>query len=196
MNKKQKENGVWKFANSNFGLWFLSTIFISSLTFGYSLWNDYQKRQIEISEKIQRLDNEINFRLQSYNLTYILWEAMSRVPTVEVETEMINPFKLIINPPTSDNFFYADFKQRNLVSLLIELESLESDISKKSKLKSAINKVLFLRNTVCHEDSLTIKEYYEYDDVIDTIVSLRWSYWLNEYLNAQDKTKNSLKNVN
>lgn len=59
---------IWKFINSPFGLWFLSTIAVGFITWGYSiLQSKYEQNRI-INERVRRLDIEIFERVYAYDV--------------------------------------------------------------------------------------------------------------------------------
>ena len=123
---------------------------------------------------MELLNNEINYRLRSYNFSYMVFEAAVRTKdSLTLESNYINPSKLTILPPESGFTFHPEFATRNLISLFVELEMLEEDKSKKRQHKTAIAYLFLLRETILFQDSITYHDYNEYEYALDSIKSGR-----------------------
>src|ERR1700747_312271 len=57
---------IWNFANSSFGLWFLSSVLLSAAVYFYQTWQD-DKHQREITiQRVEQLNLEIAGRLSQF----------------------------------------------------------------------------------------------------------------------------------
>jgi len=59
-----RQSKVWEFLNSNFGLFIMSSIVVSFMTWSYTQWTDSLEKKQELSEKVTKLDTEISYRVQ------------------------------------------------------------------------------------------------------------------------------------
>lgn len=55
---------LWEFLNSNFGLFIMSSIVLSFITWSYTQWADSLEKKKVLSEKLTKLDTEISYRVQ------------------------------------------------------------------------------------------------------------------------------------
>jgi len=53
----------WEFLNSNFGLFMMSSIVLSFITWGYTQWTDSLEKEKALSEKFAMLSTEISYRV-------------------------------------------------------------------------------------------------------------------------------------
>lgn len=58
------ESKLWVFLNSNFGLFMMSSIVLSLITWSYTQWTDSLEQKRVISEKLTKLETEISYRVQ------------------------------------------------------------------------------------------------------------------------------------
>ena len=100
-------NPLIKFLNSAFGLWLLTSVVLSALTWSYSQW----KVSADNDEQIYKLDVEISERLES---------GWSYRPT---DGKPYFPVNHLLFPPGPEAAIQPEFANRNLKSLLYELES-------------------------------------------------------------------------
>lgn len=131
------------FLNSGFGLWFLSSVVLSGLTFGYGLLDNYLTVEKERSEKIRRLDVEIRSRTGQLEALML---GIQDHPDIERAAGLRRALTNLLRPPTSaiapttDEFAiypaFPEFKERTLLSLLVELMYTVPE-SKQSEVESA-----------------------------------------------------------
>lgn len=134
---------IMVFLNSGFGLWFLSSVVLSGLTFGYGILASYLTVEKERSEKIRRLDVEIRSRTGQLEALML---GIQDHPDIERAAGLRRALTNLLRPPTSaiapttDEFAicsaFPEFKERTLLSLLIELMYTVPE-SKQSEVESA-----------------------------------------------------------
>ena len=59
-----QKSKLWEFLNSNFGLFIMSSVVISFITWSYTQWNDSLEREKVLAEKISKLETEIFYRVK------------------------------------------------------------------------------------------------------------------------------------
>ena len=104
-----------KFFNTAFGLWLLSSIFLSLVTWGYSTWQ--AKSEIEKQNMVnkKRLSDEISSRIgNAYILTSPGRFEENKNPHYYLD--------LLLMPPGDERVVIPEFSNRNLSSLLHELK--------------------------------------------------------------------------
>lgn len=144
------KNKVWSFLNSNFGIWFLSSIVLSALTFSYSSYENYQERVTAQAGKILKLDIEISNRLDI--LSHALLNRKSDPKKMQIALlSMANP-----GQATYPVHVYEEYKNRTTQSLFWELYSLSEDKSK--------NELKFAAQT-----SMQLFKEYQLFGVIDNL---------------------------
>lgn len=122
MSSNSLSTKLLSFLNSGLGLWFLSSIVVGGLTFGYGLassaWSTYEKR----TERIRNLAVEIRTRTAQFE--GIALNATDLKDDVQFRVGLLN----LLQPPSTNTdkstAVYAAFlehKDRPLVSLIIEL---------------------------------------------------------------------------
>lgn len=55
---------LWVFLNSNFGLFMMSSIVLSFMTWSYTQWTDSLEKKKVLSEKLTKLETEVSYRVQ------------------------------------------------------------------------------------------------------------------------------------
>lgn len=137
----------WKFLNSGFFLWFLSTVVIGAGSYFYTTWSETRQLRLQTSDSIRKLDLEIANRLSFF--------AEQILARVEVEDAL-----LVIENPKKSSFpvgVFPEFYDRSLHALLWDLHSLVP-VEEKDEIKTALNsakdfKAVYL-STINYKDSL------------------------------------------
>lgn len=114
-----RRSRFWKFLNSTFGIWFLSTCVIGAATFGFTEIINIQKVKRDKMAIIQKLDTEISARLRAFNL------KKKKVITADM--------LLILEVPDKSDFpsnVFPEYKLRTFRSLIYELHGLVPDNEK------------------------------------------------------------------
>ena len=114
------------FLNSPFGLWFLSTIFISAGSWIFTEWRDSRQAHAERQERTARLDLEITNRFDHGDLD-MLRHALTNRDTGEFRAEALAavPAQVLL-PPDRSRQLFPEYGNRGLRALLIELRTLLS----------------------------------------------------------------------
>jgi hypothetical protein len=119
-----KESGLWKFCNSNFGLFVMSTIFISLFSWTYGQWTASRRRHEEHEKTWQRLKVEVlnreryvekmtqRFSSREYK---VIREAIYGRDSLA----NVNPSWILHYSPV-----FPEYKERSMSSLVWELESM------------------------------------------------------------------------
>jgi hypothetical protein len=134
--QRSKKLGLWTFLNSSFGIFLMSSIGLSGLTFVFSSWYQGRERAKETKENTSRLDAEITYRLRfldvlrkpqfSYTEVYSARSALTGDHADDPTVGRIDEFTPI----------FSEFRGRTLASLIWELSALPGDDS--STLKSLL----------------------------------------------------------
>lgn len=61
---KELKSKLWVFLNSNFGLFMMSSIVVSFITWSYTQWTDSLEKEKVLSEKLTKLETEFSYRVQ------------------------------------------------------------------------------------------------------------------------------------
>lgn len=59
-----RKSQIWEFLNSNFGLFIMSSIVLSFITWSYTHWTESLEQKQALSETVTKLDTEISYRVQ------------------------------------------------------------------------------------------------------------------------------------
>jgi hypothetical protein len=131
-----QRSGLLAFLNTSFGLFLLSTVFISSFSWGFNAWLTHQKETTDAQKSRQKLKIEILNRLQyiealkepfSYNYYHAVQNAVDGfIPGANVLPSHIPYYGAV----------FPEYQARSFISLMWELETL-SDGPQREKLKAA-----------------------------------------------------------
>lgn len=168
----------WKILNSPFVIWFLSSAIITTISWTYTNWKSNEASKALNNENIRKLDYEILNRIQYIESTFKY--------LVTSEKNEFEKNEVIIRFFSCPNFpwtLYIEYKDRNLKSLLMELNERVSN-SEKRNIIEAIN---ILNNLmVDYEMKSKSFNYGEFLLKVNMIKKHRWDTLLN--------TKKELKN--
>jgi hypothetical protein len=128
-------SAIWNFANSSFGLWFLSSVLLSAAVYFYQTWQD-DKHQREITiQRVEQLNLEIAGRLSQFGTWARAnliqedsnghYQFSAGVDKAAIE-KAIDDLAAAPKSPEPGNKLYVhevftEFQQRNLISLYVEL---------------------------------------------------------------------------
>lgn len=119
-----KQSGVLAFLNTNFGLFLLSTVFISTFSWSFNAWLTHKREAKQAQTTYQKLGLEVMNRLR------YLDELEKPFPYNQrhaIETS-INGFnaRANVNPSWIPHYsaVFPEYQERSLMSLIWELESL------------------------------------------------------------------------
>lgn len=147
---------IWKVINSPFFLWFLSSIVIGLITFGYSSYISYQTRSNDNHLTIQKLDLEMKSRLRFF-ANKVKAESYTTLSDGFSATNLAEAM-LSLEVPEIQKFpihIFPEYKQRNLRSLVWELH-MRVPMDEKSQLAIALEALFDLRRI--YEKQLLLEE--------------------------------------
>lgn len=132
--KRSWRTPLWTFLNSSLGLWFLSSVLLSTAVYVYQVWEDGKQQQEMTAQKIEKLNLEIAGRVSQFGT----WARLNLLHEHNGRSEFrqgINEAKIeaaiedLAAAPQSgrdlDRLYIheilPDFSTRNLISLYAEL---------------------------------------------------------------------------
>jgi hypothetical protein len=131
-------SGIWNFVNSSFGLWFLSSVLLSTAVFLYQNWQDDRHQREITTQRVEQLNLEIAGRLSQFGT----WARANLVqgdgegryqffPGVDNSTIEKAIDDLAAAPKSGEpgnrlylHEVFTEFQKRNLISLYVELNLL------------------------------------------------------------------------
>lgn len=148
--ENNQKNKLWKFVNSNFGLWLLSSVFVGIITFSYTKLNESISNNSSRKELIIKLDQEIEGRFyqliskQERQRDSINENFESNIlPEQETMKELWFEFKASPKGYYQGLYVvYPEFSERNIASLIIELSSLIENKDESEKVKKVAHRIL------------------------------------------------------
>ncbi|MFZ0750971.1 MAG: hypothetical protein WAM70_16525 [Pyrinomonadaceae bacterium] len=133
--------GLWKFVNSPFALWFLSSVVLTFITAGVSWYLSNQSAERERSQKISKLTTEAKYRIEVFDkyvtsMTQALAvHAIPNDPKDTVSTEQMDLFYEHVEALDKEGVF-KELSDRPLRSILWELQSI-ADANQRADFKAA-----------------------------------------------------------
>src|SRR4051812_29667706 len=116
----KSSSGIWKFLNSQFGLWLITGALVSFLTWSVGLWNHRRREESDHREAIKKLDFEIPFRFSrvqhSLDQAQQITEPAQRERRVK---EILDHLRQA--PETNDPALNPDYNRFTLPGLVAEL---------------------------------------------------------------------------
>jgi hypothetical protein len=159
---------LWRFANTQFGLWFLSAIVLGHFYANLQArWQSDSQRE----QRIKDLDAEIASRLE--------WASPLTWGDREIDPDDGYPLDLVdsvLSPPKPDRVLMPEFQNRSLRSLLYELKRLVPSDEEQARLREALFIVDGFRNVAARQDH----EWFVSE--VDAIELLRWRVQIAESL--------------
>jgi hypothetical protein len=142
-----RKSTLLSFLNTSFGLFLLSTVFISSFSWGFNAWLTHQKEVVDSTKSRQKLRIEIMNRLQyiddlkepiPYNQYHTIENAVDGfIPGANSLPSQIPHYGAV----------FPEFQSRSFISLLWELESL-SDKAQRDQLMTARKAIEAIRKYI------------------------------------------------
>jgi|ERR1041384_2798254 hypothetical protein len=137
----QGRSGLWKFVNSPFALWFLSSVVLTLITGGVSWYLSNRSAERERSQKISKLTTEAKYRIEEFD-KYVtpMTEALAihanpNDPEDTVSTSQMELFYEHVDALDKEGVF-KELADRPLRSILWELQSI-ADANQKADFKAA-----------------------------------------------------------
>lgn len=169
-----KASKAWQFLNSSFGLWLLSSVFLSGLTTAYSIYQTKQAAEAHRMELVRKLDTEIGNRI--FQALATLKVNRTRV----AQGESYKPVQLYLQVAYFlDNEYYKlkehdfsvfpEYRERNFISLLSELSSVVS-----SSERDELREVLKVSNEIADKTAILPKGEAAIDPIrsVDEVIEL------------------------
>ncbi|MDX8339864.1 hypothetical protein SLH46_11760 [Draconibacterium sp. IB214405] len=196
LSSKTKNNRL-SFLNKPFFIWFMSSCVLTFITFLYNksqenlekekilIEQEYQKKQ-----RVNKLDNEIYLRLDNtfnWTIEWIMYEKENKIKGDSASKMPFNPCKRVIDAPEKNNYYYPEFKDRNLISLILELKEIEDNKNDIKKLDKAIGNLKNLKSEFYYKKEYSINDFNGFSSNLDSIYALRWD--------PMTKLNESLKNI-
>jgi hypothetical protein len=130
---------IWDFLNSNFGLFMMSSIVLSFITWSYAQWTDSLEKEKIQSEKFTMLETELSYRLQVMN-NYFESECAAERRGANTLTDIGNIYR------GAENYkaIFAENSEKDPYTL-----HLEDGCAKKRRGKAGICRVLQCFAIVC-----------------------------------------------
>lgn len=186
LKSKNLLKSLWKFFNSKFGLWLLSSLFISG---GAIVYEDYKEKRIDRKERqdqIEKLDLEISFRFANmldYLNEFGRYRDELNPEEVIFEFKDLEIFLFEINkqPEMNDEYLYSELGSWRLVYLMIELNRQSEKLGIKSEeLVNVINYIQNVRNMSKLEwpEKITVGQMKEI--IFSELILERWRIGLLE----------------
>ncbi|WP_298426960.1 hypothetical protein [uncultured Kordia sp.] len=173
---------LWRFVNTSFGIWLLSSVMVGFFTFSYAKLSESISSRKNKKKQILMLDQEIEGRIYQ-----LISKQERRRDSIDVSDEVIEQSSR--NRITKDVWFdfkatpvgnyeglynmYPEFSERNIVSLMVELISLIDDDDEVEKIKKVIYKIISDKIL-----PLNVRNEKDYEDFISKVNSeLRLERW-------------------
>lgn len=162
--QKSNSNRIWELLNSKFGLWLLSTIFITGVGSLYTNYQNKIKEQQQIAEvnrknekltneRIDRLSMEFSYRLST---SLILLEYANSLSSKEIDfnktkNQALAPLKDISSG--ENRALYPEFKDSSGLALIAELSTIVK-AGERAELKDIITKISGVLNVKSSPDKM------------------------------------------
>jgi|GEM_PF-4196980 len=181
--ESKKSLAIWKLINSPFGIWFSSSIFLGSITFGYSRVQSHFQQKIEKEQLINMIDLEIESRLFQFKAKAerssdsLLFIQSTEFDVSNIQEFDVKDYFIQMKRPTDETDIgyysvYTEFEDRTLISLLFELSSLVPSRKDKLEINSVVKKIM--SNEVLPIDNIETKEE-TLEEILNQIRIKRWS---------------------
>lgn len=173
-----KPDGFFKrfynFLNSALGLWILTTIVVGVFTWGYAQW----QLSVQSREQINKLDIEIEKRFDNAANSLFVnspdWKEGDKQPPFYIANTLLLP-------PKEENSIQSEFANRNLKSLLYELNS-RLPFIEKIEVENTIRDIDFIEQFYAKKD---IPQPFA-RDFYNKIMEIRNSRWSYEKMTARN----------
>ena len=138
-----RKKKAWQFINSSFGLWLLSTVIVGLFGWAYTTCQTQEREQAQRKEQQRRLNLEIKNRVTD-TLSYLqdmerrVNEGKAKFPPEWLFARTVRRLDGFDESESQLQSIYPDNKERDLKSLIFELETLLAS-SKKEELNRALS---------------------------------------------------------
>ena len=168
-----------RFLSTPLGIWTLTTLFVTFGSAVYKHYDSHKKDERANWTRIDQLDQEITHRLYLFDPWNYHSSTLLRLrPDDEVITTdpafPSNALALVTTRPSAENELHPQFRERNLLSLLTELEGLLA-APEPSCVRGAIADLKRLRIQWRSRMPRTLADYRALDRALEDIRDARWS---------------------
>lgn len=115
-----------KWLESPFILWLLSAVFISFGSWAYTLWDAEHKEEAALLTRIERLDDEIQYRFARAGLFVkfrVLDPRQDAAPLTKEHKALVGDFiGAVMRAPQKDATLFPEYAERGMGSLMKEIE--------------------------------------------------------------------------
>ena len=172
---------IWEILNSNFTLFLMSSVVISGLTFAYQRFDTYRKASEDYKSRTEHLGTEIRYRLDM--ISSMVQPSFTYTTFYNAHGALLgvvgnrNPDATLVGEYSP---IYAEFENRNLISLLWELQDLRRRTENKFSLSKAVDAARRLSTSWNENAELT-------DDVIRGHHDSVWHFKQAEHMTEFDQ---------
>nr|WP_299385306.1 hypothetical protein [Allomuricauda sp.] len=182
--EEKKISVIWKYLNSALGIWFLSTVGVGLISFGYAKISYNLEEKTKRNQLIAKIDTEIESRLYQFK-----YKANRKTDSLTINNSFNNQlyrqntngksikeywFQLKQSPDDGYIGYYSvfpEFENRNLLSLLFELKALLRKNEEIKEIEEIIKKVI-------SDELLPIKDTeVDKESIQEILLELRINRW-------------------
>lgn len=124
------------FLNSTLGIWVLSSVALSLITWGYTQWTENKKKDVERDQTIAEMDAEISNRIIDLEMKLVQAKSIA-----QLESEVVVFTNYYSGNPQTVNKFES-YSVRSLMTNLAQIV----DNNSKSEIKKALRALVKLKN--------------------------------------------------
>jgi len=172
----------WAFLNSSLGLWFLSSVLLSTAVYAYQTWQDGRQQKVMTAQKLEKLNLEIAGRVSQFGT----WARANLVDDHDGrynfqegvnETSIITAIEDLAAAPQSGgdahrlyiHEIFPEFRKRNLISLYAELnlvtrKALEQSCDCNTEESESLDNVASETRSAGMLSNITTKVFYAVGD--------------------------------
>lgn len=118
---------LWAFLNSNFGLFFFSSVVLSSVTWSYAQWSAAIEQRSANTENITKLNTEIDYRIRLIENYF----ASECTEGSNVDLKTLSEIRNLYSAGPKYRSIFPENKQKQLHLLIWEMSALQEDAGQK-----------------------------------------------------------------
>ena len=145
---------LWTFLNSNFGLFVMSSIVVSSLTWAYTEFSQSIETRKLTKESVTKLSTEVSYRIQLLEI-YFDSECMD---LNRLKQENFDEIRKIYQAGIGYQSIFPENKDKELHILLWELSALQ-EVDKQLKFQAAFKAMLGFNTDLNRHTNIAINSY-------------------------------------
>jgi hypothetical protein len=175
--QKSLTSGLWKFVNSAFVLWLLSSIFLSIVSWGFARWYAKLELDRQREETVKRLDIEIASRFESVDFLRWGYRLIDDKQIPDLPTQLLFP-------PGDQAALDPVYSHRNLKSLLYEL-SLNVPENEREPIRGAIQNVERIEGRWAGR-KMPAGDLSDFQEIVKETYKIRWDPFTNLQKRAEE----------